>query len=201
MGGMTVLLDKWYVQSQQISPVRIRGLDRKRLVMHFADHGLFSGAEIGVDRGRFSEYILSYNENTTLLCIDPWRWKLRGESRYQSTVRRLEPYANRTVILRQDSYFAVQGVPDESLDFVYIDGDHTFDYVMTDVIWWSRKVKYGGIVSGHDYYRFRRGGVVPAVDVYTQQHGITKWFLTDERTPSFFWVREPSFVDPLPEQD
>jgi len=51
-------------------------------------------------------------------------------------------------------------------------------------------VKLGGVVAGHDYYGFRNAGVVAAVDVYTYQHGITKWFVTDEKTPTWFWVRE-----------
>jgi hypothetical protein len=131
--------------------------------------------------------------------VDPWYWKLRGESRYQSTVKRLAN--NKATIIRKTSMEAVLEIPDESLDFVYIDGDHTFDYVMSDIIWWSRKVRYGGVVSGHDYYRFRRAGVIPAVDLYTQQHNIQQWFITDERTPSWFWVREHCFVDPLEEQD
>jgi len=93
---------------------------------------------------------------------------------------------------------ALADVPDGSLDFVYIDADHTFDHVMSDIIWWARKVRYGGIVAGHDYYRFRRAGVVPAVNVYTHQHGITRWFITDylkDRTPSYFWMREPHVTD------
>lgn len=196
---MKELLDRWYEQSQQISPVRIRGLNRKRLVQYYGEYGLVKGAEIGVDRGRFSQYMFKVNPELELLCVDPWRWKLRGESRYQSTLKRLEP--NNATVVRLDSIRASLDVPDESLDFVYIDGDHTFDFVMTDIILWSKKVRYGGVVSGHDYYRFRRGGVVPAVDIYTQQHDITRWFLTDERTPSWFWIREKSFVDPLEEQD
>jgi hypothetical protein len=198
---MKALLDKWYANSRQVSPVRIRGLDRKRLVQHFGEQGLLRGAEIGVDRGSFSRYMLKYNPEMTLLCVDPWRWKLRGESRYQSTLKRLVEFGDRATIIRADSFDAVRDVQDESLDFVYIDGDHTFDFVMTDLIWWAKKVRYGGVIAGHDYYRFRRGGVVPAVDVYTQQHNVHKWFLTDERTPSFFWIREHCFVDPLEEQD
>jgi hypothetical protein len=191
---MKDLLDKWYDQSQQIAPVRIRTLTRERLVRLFGEYGLLRGAEIGVDRGHFSEYILKYTP-CNLLCVDPWRWKLRGESRYQSTVRRLAPYGDRVRIDRRDSFDAGRDVPDGSLDFVYIDGDHTFDFVMTDIIWWTRKVRMGGVVSGHDLYLFRHAGVVAAVDVYTRQHGITKWFITDERWPSFFWIREP---DPFP---
>ena len=187
---MKELLDKWYNQAQQIAPVRIRTLDRNRLVRHFGEFGLLKGAEIGVDRGHFSEYILKYVPGSSLLCVDPWRWKLRGESRYQSTVRRLEPFGERVQIIRKDSFDAVKDVPDESLDFAFIDGDHTFDYVMTDIIWWAKKVRYGGVIAAHDVYRFRGAGVVTAVETYTQVHGITKWFLTDERTPTGFWIRE-----------
>ena len=198
---MKDLTRKWYNRAEQISPVRIRTLTRRGLVEHFADHGLLKGAEIGVDRGLFSQYMLKYNEETSLLCVDPWYWKLRGESRYKSTVERLAPYGDQATIIRQESFQAVLDVPDESLDFVYIDGNHCFDYVMTDIIWWATKVRMGGVVAGHDYYRFRRGGVVPAVDLYTQQHQIEQWFLTDERTPSWFWVKEPSFADTPEDQD
>ena len=192
---MKELLDRWYERSQQIAPVRIPRLTRRRLVQYFAEAGYVKGAEIGVDRGRFSEYMLTCNPELHLLCVDPWRWKLRGESRYQSTVRRMAAFGERVTIIRQDSFDAVREVPDESLDFVYIDGDHTFDYVMTDLIWWANKVRLGGVVSGHDYYRFRAGGVVPAVDAYTREHGISRWFLTDEKEASFFWLKEEPVFD------
>jgi len=180
-------LNKWFIKSQQISPVRIARLDRKRLIQLYGEWGFKKGAEIGVDRGRFSEFMCKSMPDLDLLCVDPWHWKLRGESRYQSSVARLAPY--NCTIVRKKSMEAVVDVPDESLDFVYIDGDHHFDYVMEDIISWARKVKYGGIVSGHDWYRFRQAGVVDAVNVYTKMHGITEWFLTDERTPTFFWIR------------
>lgn len=187
---MKDLLDKWYAQSGQIAPVRIPKLNRKRLMDLYGEHGLTNGAEIGVDRGHFSEYMLKYIPDSHIISVDPWRWKLRGESRYSSSVRRLTPFGERSVIIRKDSMDAVWEIPEESLDFVYIDGNHEFDYVMSDLIWWAKRVKYGGMVSGHDYYRFRGGGVVPAVDVYTREHGISRWFLTDEKEATFFWMRE-----------
>lgn len=194
---------QWWIQSQQApSPVRISGLSRKRLMEMFGLYGLTNGAEIGVDRGTFSEYMFKVIPGLHLYCVDPWHWRLRGESRFNSTVKRLEDKS--VTILREKSETACYQIPDESLDFVYIDGDHTFDYVMLDLIQWSKKVKVGGVVAGHDYYRFRRAGVVPAVDAYTQAHMIHEWFITDyrlDRTPSFFWVRERSFVDELEEQD
>ena len=188
---MKDLLARWYEQSQQIAPVRIPRLTRKRLVLHFCEAGYTRGAEIGVDRGRFSEYMLSNCPDLHLLLVDPWYWKLRGESRYQSTVRRMARFGGRATIDRRMSEDAVRDVEDGSLDFVYIDGDHSFDYVMLDLILWARKVREGGVVAGHDYFRFRGAGVVPAVDVYAQQHGVTCWFLTDEKAPTWFWLKGP----------
>jgi len=196
------LLNQWYKQSQQASPVRVAGLERKRLIQRYGEFGLTKGAEIGVDRGRFSEYMFKVIPNLELLCVDPWHWKLRGESRYQSTVERLK--SHNATIMRKTSLMASLEIPDESLDFVYIDGDHTFDFAMMDVILWAKKVRYGGIISGHDYYKFRRAGVIEAVDAYTNAHSIVQWFVTDylkDRTPSWFWMKEENFVDPLPEQD
>jgi len=255
------LLDVWYRRSEQVSPVRIRTLTRKRLMEHLGEFGLVRGAEVGVARGHFSEYMLKYIAGSQILSVDPWHWAARGESFYCSTARRLAPYndgplmvlmtcrecgrvfefaaaltfkelvkcpacdprrwqeaepppflhptraglgrrlttgrtaGERALVMRMSSLEAVRHVPDASLDFVYIDGDHRFDQVMTDLILWAQKVRYGGVVSGHDYYRFRKAGVVPAVDLYTRQHGVGRWFLTDERTPSFFWVRARTVAD------
>lgn len=71
---------------------------------------------------------------------------------------------------------------------------------MEDLIEWSKKVRVGGIVSGDDYYHFRKAGVIEAVDAYTAAHGI-KFSLTDPYSdylrdregfeqPSYYWVRE-----------
>jgi hypothetical protein len=80
-------------------------------------------------------------------------------------------------------------IKDDSLDFVYIDANHTFDYCCPDIIYWSMKVRSGGIVSGHDYFHHIRGGVVRAVDAYTASHSISPWYVTQEVYPSYFWVK------------
>jgi len=188
----TDLLDVWYRRSEQVSPVRIRGLTRKRLAEHLVEFGLMRGAEIGVFRGDFSNHLLQCGVEH-LLSVDPWFEDRGGDEQYRQVVERLARYGERSEILRGTSIDALRYLELDDwgwLDFVYIDGDHRFDYVMTDLISWARQVRKGGVVAGHDYYRFRQAGVVPAVDVYTQQHGITQWFLTDERTPTFFWVQE-----------
>lgn len=178
-------LTTWAQRSGQVSPIRIPRLDRKRLVQLFGEWELKKGAEIGVDGGTFADYMLRVNPGLQLIGVDPWfrdrgkrqqAWKLLGQN-------------ERWKRFHMTSEEAAPQVPDGSLDFVYIDGDHRFDFVMLDLILWNRKVRVGGVVSGHDYYRFKSGGVVPAVDVFARQHGVRHWFLTDERTPSFFWIK------------
>jgi hypothetical protein len=180
-------LDRWFERCMQVAPARLARIDRKRLIQYFPEWELKVGAEIGVDRGRFSEYMFQNIPDLKLYCIDNWYWKLRGESRYKSTRDRLAKYP--ATILRDTSMNALQFIADASLDFVYIDANHHFDFVMQDIIEWSKKVKIGGLILGHDYYRFRGGGVVQAVDAYTNAHGIHQWFLTDEKTPTWFWIK------------
>ena len=190
---MRGLLAQWFEQGCQYAPMRVAGHDRRILIQKFGEKGLTEGAEIGVDRGRFSEFMFKMIPGLHLTCVDPWELHFRGQSRYESTVRRLAPH-NATII-RKFSMDALSDVPDNSLDFVYIDANHTFDYVMQDIIEWSKKVKFGGVIAGHDYYRFRNAGVVAAVDVYTRMHGIEEWFVTDEKMPSFFWLRDKRRFD------
>ena len=179
-------LAKWFRKSEQASPARIPQLDRKRLVELFGEWGLKLGAEVGVDGGTFAEYMFKVNPGLELIGVDPWA-RDESDAKHKRALQLLKGKA--WTRLHMTSEQAYLHVPDGSLDFVYIDGDHTFDFVMLDLILWSRKVRPGGIVSGHDYYRFRTAGVVPAVDVYTHAHGIHEWFLTSERTPSFFWLK------------
>ena len=63
-------------------------------------------------------------------------------------------------------------LPDKTLDFVFIDGDHTFNNVMLDILLWTPKVRKGGIISGHDYYSHKAGGVIPAVNAYCEANKI-----------------------------
>ena len=176
----------------QVSPVRARQVKRAWLPDLFHTCRFTKGAEIGVRQGHFSEVICKANPGVQHMCVDIWGEYYHfdreyGQSNLAKCKRRLAPYSVRFV--NKPSVEAALEVEDESLDYVYIDADHRFDWVMEDLIAWGRKVRPGGIVSGHDYYRFRNGGVVDAVDVYTRMHGVQQWFVTDEKEASFFWVK------------
>ena len=168
--------------------------DRTVLAELFCELGFTKGAEIGVRAGENAGTLLKRNPNLHLILVDPWTpfhqcTQEKQDAYYKRCLQTMEPYANRIEIKKMTSLDAIREVPDESLDFVYIDGMHLFDFVMIDIIEWSKKVSSGGIVSGHDYYHAYAQGVVRAVDAYTLAHNITNWFITGERYPSYFWVK------------
>lgn len=169
---------------------------RGELADLFNELGLFKGAEIGVADARFSTYLCEQMPDIELYCIDPWQ-PYKGNPRgggptqhsknYELAKERLAPY--NAMLIRKMSMEAAAKFEDGELDFVYIDGNHNFDWVMMDIIVWSHKVRAGGIVAGHDYYHFNQSGVVEAVDAYTAAHDIRGWFVTDEREPTWYWQK------------
>lgn len=167
--------------------------NREHLAQVMRDAGFTIGAEIGVARGKNAKILCETIPNLELYCIDPWikysNWtQEKMDQRYEDTVKRLAPY--NVKIVRKTSMEAVKDFDDQSLDFIHIDGFHDFDWVMMDMIRWIPKVRPGGIVSGHDYYPFYRGGVMTAVDAYVKAHNIRDWYVTREKEPSWFWVKD-----------
>jgi len=195
---------KFRVQTTDVSPtvllsrIRRKQATRDNLVELFGEVGFKYGAEIGVNTGGFSHKILNSivgdnvgRFNGMLMLVDPWGpydncSVQRAEQHYQATLERLDKYKENIDVKRMPSMQAVEEVPDESLDFVYIDGLHDFNNAAMDIIKWVPKVRKGGIVSGHDYYHGPDFGVVQAVDSYTKCNHIDQWYITREGVPSFF---------------
>lgn len=124
--------------------------------------GIEQMAEIGVWKGEFAEAMLrACSEIRTYYMIDPWRhleqWNkpLNVDDRsfqaaYGDALRRTEFAAARRVVLRGASLEAIDSIADGSLDFVYIDGDHTLRGITIDLVAWYAKVKPGGYLGGDD---------------------------------------------------
>lgn len=177
------------------SPVVCPQGTRDTLAKVLGDVGYNRGAEIGVFLGDYSVTLCEANPNIELYCVDLWnhpsplasRSRKRRHQKYFDTAKsRLSKY-NATLI-RKKSMDALADFEDEILDFVYIDANHAFDCVCMDIIGWSRKVRSGGIVAGHDYSR-RHKGVRLAVHAYTEAHIISPWYLTGEQIHSWFWEK------------
>ena len=180
---------------------------RPELYALFAQMGLDTGAEIGVERGDNAAQMLEANPRLSLLCVDPWlaykeyrdyRALSRLNRYYDLAQQAVAPYGKRCRLVRAFTMDAVREVDPGSLGFCYIDGNHEFDYAMTDIIEWSRRVRSGGIVAGHDYCTLpgRRVQVIEAVTAYRQAHRIRDFWVVGGQCPnevrvpaSWFWVK------------
>lgn len=171
------------------SPFEIPDCSRNDLPDFFVKMGFKKGAEIGVYKGDFSEIIAK--SGLKLYSIDPWkiykdfnnpRGQKRLDEQYQGAKERLSRYKN-VEIIRKTSMEAVEDFEDESLDFVYIDANHDFRYIAEDLAEWTKKVKKGGIVSGHDYFYTKTGTndvnwhVAYVLNAYLKAYNIPNFYL------------------------
>lgn len=126
------------------------------------------GAEIGIFLGAFAGVMLRHLPNIeTYYCVDPWspqedfykllhegaaHFKIPEDEAYKRFLETTDPFKDKRVILRMTSVEALDHVEDESLDWVFIDANHSYEYVKPDIIGWSEKVKPGGLIAGHDFH-------------------------------------------------
>jgi len=120
-------------------------------------------AEIGVWKGDFAAEILAATTNIELYyMIDPWAnlpdWNKPfnvGPEVFDEIYREMElktAFAgDKRRILRGRTIEVVDTIPNESLDFVYVDGDHTLRGITIDLIKIWPKVKLGGFIGGDDF--------------------------------------------------
>jgi hypothetical protein len=176
--------------------------NRVELAKHFNKLGFKHGAEIGVADGRYSEILCKNIPGLVLNCIDPWarydgNWRSDEyqDKAFKQASERLRPYD--VIMFKMTGMKAVKQMLDDSLDFVFIDGAHDFNNVMLDIILWSKKVKKGGIIAGHDYYHFNNSGVIEAVNAYTEAHKIDLQLTLkdsaehkDDQCPCWWWVKK-----------
>jgi hypothetical protein len=155
------------------------------------------GAEIGVAFGSNSFNLLNNFNNLNLYSIDPYiRYSdqdkmsdlvedVKGDQLYDFVSKRLKnKFADRSIFIRGTSK-ELDEEPDEFFDFIYIDGDHTYEGANTDLINTFSKIKKNGILSGDDYGVFEDigFGVRKAVDEFSLKNNLK--LNVDE---SFWWI-------------
>jgi hypothetical protein len=146
------------------------------------------GVEIGVHKGDFSQKLLEVVNPKELHLIDPWKHEssatyknaLYGGKAKNGQNEMDERYSNvcvkfdreirgeRVKIHRGYSTDVLAQFPDEYFDWVYIDGNHLYEYVKKDIELSFCKTKVGGLITGDDYTEggWWEGGVKKAVDEY-----------------------------------
>ena len=142
MDSLKYILDKFKVHGQK-SPIKLP-IDKYRgLPGLFSELGYKVGVEIGVNKGRFSKWICykMRRSKPKLFLVDPYKsYKEYSEyldqnlmdSIYAQAQARLKPF--NCEFVKKFSMDAVKDFKDNSLDFVYIDGNHAFEFVVNDIV-------------------------------------------------------------------
>lgn len=140
------------------------------------------GCEIGIWKAENLCYLLrECNNISRMYAIDPYMqyndWNRFIPEQEISQVKNIAFSAinasgnkDKVVFLEKTSFAAKNYIADESLDFIFIDGDHSYEKAIRDFEWYYSKVKVGGIFSGHDH---SLPGVNKALYEFREKNNIT----------------------------
>lgn len=212
MNTLEYIVNKFSLNLNGRSPIFIEQIGRQKLAALFCELGFKSGAEIGVERGEYSEVLCKANPQAKIFLVDAWtaykgyrdhvnQEKLDGF--YEKTKNRMKPYPNAEVI-KGFSMDVVKTVADNSLDWIYIDAAHDFQSCTNDIAEWGKKVRSNGIVAGHDYANWKGKNpqiqVKQVIDGWTTAYDIRPWFVVNDRETidgkehkiarSWFWCKQ-----------
>lgn len=177
-----------------MSPIIIPNFSRrKEFIQMLKERGAKFGIEVGTDRGQYAQQLLAGIPTLRLYCVDPWVAYTEGnnvhsqeevDQIFAEAQERLAGYdRERCEIFRGTSMDALRYMPDNFLDFAFIDGNHSYKNVLEDITEWTKKVKPGGIVCGHDYKvdPVNNYGVIEAVQKYVEDNHISPLFILQKR--------------------
>lgn len=183
-------------------PAEIPNCSRDDLPQFFVDMGFKVGAEIGVYKAEYTVKLCRVG--LKMYAVDPWQayeeynypkrdFQKRQDFLFGHAQRVLAPYPD-VVFVRKFSMDAVKDFADGSLDFVYIDANHSFKHVTEDICEWSKKVRKGGVISGHDFRDDDSHDVRYVLEGYTKAAKIPQWFVLGkeneiDRDRSWLWIK------------
>ncbi len=185
---LRLMLQFMWVTDNWHEPVRCR----LELPLLWEKRGYKEGVEIGTQAGDFAEVMLDNWNNGKLHLVDPWAHLEEyvdnanvSDEKHEQLYRRVLGRFNtnhRVSIHRKTSVDAAREIG--TVDFAYIDGDHSYEGVKTDIATWWPKVRRGGVLAGHDYLDGTVGkttfGVKSAVDEFVAANPGMKLFVTRE---------------------
>ena len=195
-------------------------MNREDLTQTFEKNkSLGKGVEVGTYKGEYAKVILN-NWTGQLYLIDVWKNLNTEEYKdccnqsdytevYKDCMLNIHGNEDRCFMLRCDSINAVNLFAEESLDFIYIDANHKYEFVLQDLKLWFPKLRKGGIFAGHDFLKMNWNddnnssknrsiyngntyigefGVTPAVEEFCNLLGY-KNSVTDEWWGSWYFTK------------
>ncbi len=153
------------------------------------------GLEIGVDMGVTADFMLDNLPMLTLHGIDPYLEYLDWNGSYLNQPHRnwcetiainmLSQYEDRYILHKQLSDDAAATFQDDSFDYIFIDGLHTYEQVLKDCKNFYGKLKPGGVFAGHDYRTIE--GVRKAVDEFAAKVGAA---ISETDNDVWYWIKK-----------
>jgi len=207
MGTLEYIYQRFGVDKTVKSPIEVARSREGAFPKLINNLSFKVGVEVGVSKGYYSKHLCRHCPNFKLYSVDPW--ELFGgcvNNETQEIMDELYGIAKKNLaglncqIIRDTSMNAAKRFADESLDFVYIDAAHDYKNVYQDIQEWSKKVRVGGIVGGHDYMDPNPSGkkdyhkefydVKAAVNDWVKKNNISPLFvLTKVNCRSWFYVK------------
>jgi len=203
------IINKFELNRNGALPIEIPNYWRNDLGVLFKELEFTVGVEIGTQEGIYAKVLCNSHPELKLYCVDPYEQYMEyndvSEEKLQYLKKQAKNYLAECNVefIYKFSSNAVLDFEDSSLDFVYIDGNHRFEYVVEDISKWGKKIRVGGILSGHDYFKnslpFKKTSVYEAVHGYTKAYRIRPWFVIGrqdmlsgekrDKPRSWMWVK------------
>jgi hypothetical protein len=170
---------------------------RDEYMVNYLPNGIH-GAELGVFEGEFSAILNSSNKFSQLYLVDIFEGDMFSGNKHgengkhidlnTSYTKLLHTYENNNnvTVVKNTSVNFLNSLPDDSLSFVYIDADHSYDGVKQDLALSRFKVHANGIIAGHDYNQERFSGVYNAVNEFIKEFNLKAVFTVEDKLASYF---------------
>ncbi len=149
-------IDGWFDWEDLYIELATRSTDQSVIV----EIGVWQGKSIGF----LARHLQEREKSPTLYAVDTFQGN-PGLSPHKTAIKNLGGDLRAVFIsnmqalqvgdmittMAMPSVEAAEEFEDESVDFVFIDGDHSYGAVKQDIEKWYPKVKSGGIIAGHDW--------------------------------------------------
>lgn len=154
------------------------------------------GLEIGTCRAESTAYLLDKCPNINkLYTVDPykaymdWNGEITQEvlDKFMEVAKKnLKPFGDRVIMIREASGDALDNFDGNVFDFIFVDGDHSYDATLADCENYYPYLKKGGLFCGHDYSSIQ--GVYDAVNHFRSKNSITSPINLSTNS-TFFWYK------------
>lgn len=202
MDSLAHIVEKFNIDLTKKSPFHIHCGRFEDIPKLFTELGFKVGAEIGVQEGGYTQILLERIPGLKLYGVDLWElYPGYRDFREYDILKSYETAKTKTKdynceLIKGWSHEVVNKFEDNSLDFVFIDANHAYQYVVQDIANWSKKVRPGGIVYGHDFDDYSKRGrwremhVIDAVVGWTRSYKIHPWFVLEgNKNKSWMYVK------------